>query len=174
VATVARYPVGQFPPIPLITVPDVTALTQSQQAVSDDLRQRPGEIPGLEVTVARCDDAGLVVNSAGTVVSYGDGSGTVTNDDGTSTNTDNGDGTGLVDGLPIEVAPVPPLGEVGSFPDVEALAPVGNVCGTLIRLPADVLFDSDEVRAGAAPAWLQDTPRDQGTQPPRSRKLTCM
>jgi OmpA-OmpF porin, OOP family len=258
VATVAGYPVGQFPPIPLITVPDVTALTQSQATVSDDLQQRLGRIPGLEVTAARCDAAGLVVNSAGTVVLYGDGSGTVTDDDGSivnygdgsgvsvtgdativnygdgagtytddtttitvygdgsgtytksdgmqettvtiytggagtytdgfTTNTNHGDGsggwtdaeqsitnygdgsgsyvsatvtiqnygdgTGLVNGLPVEIDPLPPLGRVGSFPDVEALAPVGNVCGTLVRLPGDVLFDfdSDEVRADAAPA----------------------
>lgn len=248
---------GEVPPVPLITVPDVTALTASQRATSDRLAESlsaiAGATPGLEVTAARCDGTGAVVNGAGTLVPHGEGAGVVSDGrgtvvvegdgagvsttdgvtivnngdgtgsysdgttsisldgggagsyvdgrrtvtlsgdgagtsvdgsrtttvntdgsgtwtDGTRTTTNDGDGSGtytdgtltivndgtgqaLVDGVPVAADPLPPVGRAGSFPPVQALAPLGNVCGTLVRLPGDVLFDFDSarVRADAAP-----------------------
>lgn len=231
---------GEIPPVPLIAVPDISALDDAQAAVDAAVRSAVASLPGLSVTPARCDAAGeLVVRDGavlygdgsgtfvgpdGAVVAYGDGSGTSTSDgssttnygDGSGTYTDgdvsivnygdgsgaytdatrsvtvygdgsgaftdgatsivnygdgsgtwtdgtesvtnygdgsgsysgpttsivnHGDGTGLVDGVPVEMDPLPPVPRMGVFPPLAALEPVAPVCGSLVTLPASVLFD---------------------------------
>ncbi|BAJ73787.1 outer membrane protein [Microbacterium testaceum StLB037] len=62
-----------------------------------------------------------------------------------------GDGTGRVDGVPVTVAPLPPVPKLGVFPPLAALAPVAS-CGTTLTLSDAVLFDFDsaEIRPDAA------------------------
>ncbi|WP_307844569.1 OmpA family protein [Actinotalea solisilvae] len=233
-------PYGEIPPVPLIAVPDLSALDDAQAAVDAAVRAAVASLPGLSVTPARCDAAGeLVVRDGavlygdgsgtfvgpdGTVVAYGDGSGTATSDGSTTTNygdgsgtyadgdvsivnygdgsgsytdatrsvtvygdgsgaltdgtasivnygdgsgtwtdgtesvtnhgdgsgtysgpttsiVNHGDGTGLVDGVPVEMDPLPPVPRMGVFPPLAALEPVAPVCGSLVTLPASVLFD---------------------------------
>ena len=99
------------------------------------------------------DDGSGTYNHAGaTITINNDGSGTY-NDAG-RTIVNNGDGTGKVNGIDTPMAPAPPLPLLGMFPRADALAPVGQACGTLIRIGDQVLFDFDKAtlrpEAGAA------------------------
>lgn len=55
-----------------------------------------------------------------------------------------GDGTGTLEGEPIKVRPMPKFALLGTFPKLQTLKPFGKPCGTLIRIPSEVLFDFDK------------------------------
>ena len=110
------------------------------------------------------DDVAITLDSAGggtysdatvTITNAGDGSGTYA--DGTVTITNAGQGEARVTGPggSVETAadPLPPLATVGDFPTLDALTP-GNVCGALVSVESEVLFDfgSAEIRADAKTA----------------------
>jgi OOP family OmpA-OmpF porin len=108
VPVVAGYAPGEFPPIPLISVPDISVLDASQASLVADIEGSLVQVPGLSVGPARCAADGSLVRAGGTVlygdgsgsyvgadgsaVIYGDGSGSVVDGDTTSTNY--GDGSG--------------------------------------------------------------------------------
>ena len=167
---VACYEPGQIPPIPMISLPDLSLLTQSTGAFTPDLTRSITSQPGITVRPARCDASGSLVSGstvlggdgsmiassgATSVTNNGDGSGTfndgkvtITNDgdgsgtyfDGKLSITNNGDGTAVVNGSTISAKPVPKAGKVGTFPSVDAAKPVQS-CGTVITLEDSVLFD---------------------------------
>ncbi|WP_460802558.1 hypothetical protein [Microbacterium sp. GXF6406] len=112
--TVPGYDVGQFPPVPLFVLPDLSLLDASTSGFTIDVRDDFGAIPGVTVSSARCEDGGRVSSGSGTAYLYGDGSGNFTGPDGTIQNY--GDGTGLVNGIEIEVEPIGPVPELGVFP----------------------------------------------------------
>ncbi|MDO4899738.1 OmpA family protein [Actinomyces sp.] len=106
---VPGYQVGEIPPIPVFTLPDLSLLTQSTGAFTPDLTKDITSVPGVKVTPARCDEPGVLATGSGTTVldgngamSYSDSSVTITNDgDGAGTYSDpsvtitnNGDGSG--------------------------------------------------------------------------------
>lgn len=114
--------------------------------------------------------AGTLSDGSLQIAVAGDGSGTysdgslqeVNNGDGTGTFTDGalhvinkGDGTATfedgADSGVVRMAPLPPVPDLGTFPPVRSLTPVGKACGTLIRLNSEVLFDFDKatLRPGA-------------------------
>ena len=167
---VAGYEPGQIPPIPMISLPDLSLLTQSTGAFTPDLTRSITSQPGITVRPARCDASGSLVSgstvlggdgsmttSSGStsVTNNGDGSGTysdgkvsITNNgdgsgsysDGTISITNLGDGTAIVNGSTISAKPVPKAGKVGTFPSIDAAKPVQS-CGTVITLEDSVLFD---------------------------------
>ena len=167
---VAGYEPGQIPPIPMISLPDLSLLTQSTGAFTPDLTRSITSQPGITVRPARCDASGSLVSgstvlggdgsmttSSGStsVTNNGDGSGTYSdgkvsitnNGDGSGTYSDgklsitnNGDGTAIVNGSTISAKPVPKAGKVGTFPSIDAAKPVQS-CGTVITLEDSVLFD---------------------------------
>ena len=161
---VAGYEPGQIPPIPMISLPDLSLLTQSTGAFTPDLTRSITSQPGITVRPARCDASGSLVSgstvlggdgsmttSSGStsVTNNGDGSGTYS--DGKVSITNNGDGTAIVNGSTISAKPVPKAGKVGTFPSIDAAKPVQS-CGTVITLEDSVLFDfgSSELRGEAS------------------------
>lgn len=104
--------------------------------------------PTTSVTVNQ-DGSGTFTDATRSIT-VGPGSGTYT--DSTVTVVNRGDGTGLVNGEEQAMPPVPPMPLLGRFPPVDALAPVGTACGTLIRIDDRVLFDFDrsDLRPDAA------------------------
>ena len=87
---VAGYEPGQIPPIPMISLPDPSLLTQSTGAFTPDLTRSITSQPGITVRPARCDANGSLVS--GSTVLGGDGS--MTTSSGTTSVTNNGDGSG--------------------------------------------------------------------------------
>lgn len=87
---VAGYEPGQIPPIPMISLPDLSLLTQSTGAFTPDLTRSITSQPGITVRPARCDASGSLVS--GSTVLGGDGS--MTTNSGTTSVTNNGDGSG--------------------------------------------------------------------------------
>ncbi|AZS35922.1 Photosystem I P700 chlorophyll a apoprotein A2 [Microbacterium lemovicicum] len=100
--TVAGYPVGEFPPVPLFQLPDLALLDGSASAFTIDLTARVGDHPGLTVAPAHCDASGAVVSGAGSAYLYGDGSGTYTGPDGTVQNFRDGSGTTVIGDVTIQ------------------------------------------------------------------------
>ena len=87
---VAGYEPGQIPPIPMISLPDLSLLTQSTGAFTPDLTRSITSQPGITVRPARCDASGSLVS--GSTVLGGDGS--LTTSSGATAVTNNGDGAG--------------------------------------------------------------------------------
>ena len=87
---VAGYEPGQIPPIPMISLPDLSLLTQSTGAFTPDLTRSITSQPGITVRPARCDANGSLVS--GSTVLGGDGS--MTTSSGSTSVTNNGDGSG--------------------------------------------------------------------------------
>ena len=87
---VAGYEPGQIPPIPMISLPDLSLLTQSTGAFTPDLTRSITSQPGITVRPARCDASGSLVS--GSTVLGGDGS--LTTSSGAKAVTNNGDGSG--------------------------------------------------------------------------------
>ena len=112
---VAGYEPGQIPPIPMISLTDLSLLTQSTGVFTPDLTRSITSQPGVTVRPARCDASGSLVSgstvlgghgsmttSSGStsVTNNGDGSGTFS--DGKVSITINGDGSAIVNGSSIE------------------------------------------------------------------------
>ena len=55
---VAGYEPGQIPPIPMISLPDLSLLTQSTGAFTPDLTRSITSQPGVTVRSSRCDASG--------------------------------------------------------------------------------------------------------------------
>ncbi|WP_247595388.1 OmpA family protein [Actinomyces procaprae] len=104
---VPGYQVGEVPPIPLFTLPDLGLLTASTGSLTPDLTGNIQSRPGITVSPARCDEAGLlaggmtVVGGDGSVVTsdgdsslVNDGEGGAVYQDGTVSIVNNGDGSG--------------------------------------------------------------------------------
>lgn len=82
VATVPGYAPGQFPPVPLFSLPDTSVLNSAGTALRDKLVPTIKEIPGATVKAVSCGADGSYVDSASGLVLYGDGSGSYTGPDG--------------------------------------------------------------------------------------------
>jgi len=99
--TVAGYPVGEFPAVPLFAIPDLSMLDAEQSAVSLGLAEKLSQYPGLEVSNAHCDASGAFLSSTSSMVLYGDGSGTFTDPDGSAVNYGDGSGVTSIGGTTI-------------------------------------------------------------------------
>jgi OOP family OmpA-OmpF porin len=100
-ATVPGYDVGEFPPVPLFVLPDLSLLDDSVNAFAIEFNDDLGDIPGVTATPTSCDETGAVVNSNSTFL-YGDGSGSYTGPDGTIENRGDGSGSSIINGVVIE------------------------------------------------------------------------
>lgn len=99
------------------------------------------------------DGSGVCTDTAAgvSITNYGDGSGAYTDSARGLQISNYGDGTGVVNGTRVEAEALPPIPTVGSFPPMQALAPMES-CGTTITLQDGVLFDFglDTIRPDAA------------------------
>jgi len=102
VATVPGYDVGQFPPVPLFVLPDLSLLGSSASAFTIEVDDALAGIPGVIATPAHCDATGSVISGNGTALLYGDGSGAFTGPDGTVQNFGDGSGTSTINGVTIQ------------------------------------------------------------------------
>ncbi|WPF82647.1 OmpA family protein [Sanguibacter sp. 4.1] len=100
---VAGYAPGEIPPVPLITIPDLSMLDASLSGFTHEITELVGGYPGLTVAPASCDVSGTVRSGAGSILLYGDGSGVYTGPDGTTVNYGDGSGTYVVDGVSVTV-----------------------------------------------------------------------
>ncbi|MCP1430689.1 OOP family OmpA-OmpF porin [Microbacterium foliorum] len=100
--TVSGYDVGQFPPVPLFVLPDLSLLDSSASAFTIEVNAALGGIPGVVATPAHCDADGTVISGNGTAYLYGDGSGTFTGPDGSVQNFGDGSGTSTINGVTIQ------------------------------------------------------------------------
>lgn len=99
VATVAGYDAGQFPPVPLFTLPDISMLDASLAGFAIDLSTDITPRPGLDIRPAACGDMTQRAAGRGTALLYGDGSGQYTGPDGTVTNYGDGSGSFTANGV---------------------------------------------------------------------------
>lgn len=90
-ALVPGYAPGQFPTVPLFSVPDISRLSKTDTKLRDRLRVKLKAIPGVTVKAVTCRKNGSYVNSDTGLVLYGDGNGTYVGPDGAYTR--NADGT---------------------------------------------------------------------------------
>lgn len=102
VATVPGYDVGQFPPVPLFVLPDLSLLDTSASAFTIEVNAALAGIPGVIATPAHCDATGAVTSGNGSAYLYGDGSGAFTGPDGTVQNFGDGSGTSTINGVTIQ------------------------------------------------------------------------
>ena len=100
--TVSGYDVGQFPPVPLFVLPDLSLLDSSASAFTIEVNAALAGIPGVVATPAHCDADGTVISSNGTAYLYGDGSGAFTGPDGSVQNFGDGSGTSTINGVTIQ------------------------------------------------------------------------
>ncbi|MGW9113280.1 OmpA family protein [Microbacterium sp. NPDC055683] len=100
--TVAGYAVGDFPAVPLFTLPDLSLLDASTSSFAIETRDALADVPGAVVSAARCDAAGEVVSGDGTAYLYGDGSGSYTGPDGGIRNYGDGSGSFTLNGVVVE------------------------------------------------------------------------
>jgi OOP family OmpA-OmpF porin len=100
--TVDGYDVGEFPPIPLLALPDISMIDESQSALSAQLQTAIGDFPGLTVTNTQCDENGTARSSAaGSLMLYGDGSGSYTGADGSQQEFGDGSGSYSIGGVQV-------------------------------------------------------------------------
>ncbi|MCK2037931.1 OmpA family protein [Microbacterium sp. SSW1-49] len=102
VETVPGYDVGQFPPVPLFVLPDLSLLDSSASAFAIEVNDALDDIPGVTATPAHCDANGTVISGNGTALLYGDGSGAFTGPDGTVQNFGDGSGISTINGVTIQ------------------------------------------------------------------------
>jgi len=100
--TVPGYDVGQFPPVPLFVLPDLSLLDTSASAFTIEVNEALADLPGVTATPAHCDAGGSVISGNGTAYLYGDGSGAFTGPDGTVQNFGDGTGTSTINGVTIQ------------------------------------------------------------------------
>lgn len=110
VATVPGYDRGQFPPVPLFRIPDLSLVDAAQSQVTTSLQNAiGGDYPGLTIENAHCDASGAVIGGDGaadlyggaSLVDGGDGSGVLSAPGVMVVN--NGDGSGTFSGGGVDI-----------------------------------------------------------------------
>jgi len=91
---VPGYEMGQFPDVPLFTLPDMSLLYARDDAFTQQFADIGDRYPGLTLSPVACDDSGTRIISDGATLAYGDGGTTYAGPDGITQNF--GDGSGLV------------------------------------------------------------------------------
>lgn len=100
---VPGYAYGEFPPIPLFTLPDLAMLDSSLSAFGARMATGLASVPGIQVAPNRCDPAGRVQNDDAGILLYGDGSGRYVGPDGSVVNYGDGSGGYRLDGTDVTV-----------------------------------------------------------------------
>ena len=94
---VAGYPVGQFPAVPLFSLPDISRVSTAGKKLRDKLKVEIKDIPGVKITAVRCTKNGEYSNADSGLALYGDGSGSYVGPDGSYTRGRDGSETSVSD-----------------------------------------------------------------------------
>ncbi|MFT4294096.1 MAG: OmpA family protein [Micropruina sp.] len=94
---VPGYQPGQFPPVPLFSLPDVSRLSTAGKSLRDKLQPTLKSIPGVKITAVRCTKDGEYSNADSGLVLYGDGSGSYVGPDGSYSRGRDGSETSVSD-----------------------------------------------------------------------------
>lgn len=100
--TVPGYAEGEFPPVPLFQLPDLSLLDASTSSFTIEVRDDFTAIPGVTVSAAQCDAGGSVIAGNGSAYLYGDGSGNYTGADGSIRNYGDGSGSFTLNGVTVD------------------------------------------------------------------------
>ncbi|MEI2730443.1 MAG: OmpA family protein [Dermatophilaceae bacterium] len=100
---VPGYAYGQFPPVPLFTLPDLAILDTSLSGFGRIMAVALKSVPGVTVSPNSCDEAGRIHSDDAGIVLYGDGSGRYTGPDGRVVNYGDGSGSYTLDGTEVVV-----------------------------------------------------------------------
>lgn len=94
---VPGYAVGQFPAVPLFSLPDISRVSTAGKKLRDKLKVEIKDIPGVRVTAVRCTKDGEYTNADSGLALYGDGSGSYVGPDGSYTRGRDGSETSVSD-----------------------------------------------------------------------------
>lgn len=89
------YAPGQFPAIPLFTLPDTSVLSKGGTKLREKLQVHLPDLPGVTVKAVQCGKGGSYVNEDSSLVLYGDGSGSYVGPDGSYTRGPDGSETSV-------------------------------------------------------------------------------
>ena len=79
------YAPGQFPAIPLFSLPDTSVLSKGGKKLREKLELTLPDLPGVKVKAVQCGKDGTYINEDSSLVLYGDGSGSYVGPDGSYT-----------------------------------------------------------------------------------------
>ena len=94
---VPGYGPGQFPAVPLFSLPDISRVSTAGKKLRDELKVEIKDIPGVKVTAVRCTKDGEYINADSGLALYGDGSGSYVGPDGSYTRGRDGSETSVSD-----------------------------------------------------------------------------
>lgn len=94
---VPGYGSGQFPAVPLFSLPDISRVSTAGKKLRDKLKVEIKDIPGVKVTAVRCTKDGEYINADSGLALYGDGSGSYVGPDGSYTRGRDGSETSVSD-----------------------------------------------------------------------------
>ncbi len=94
---VPGYQIGQAPPVPLFSLPDISRVSTAGKTLRDKLKVEIKDIPGVTITAVRCTKDGEYSNADSGLVLYGDGSGSYVGPDGSYTRGRDGSETSVSD-----------------------------------------------------------------------------
>jgi OmpA-OmpF porin, OOP family len=100
---VPGYAIGEFPPVPLFVMPDLSMLDSSLGGFSIKVRDSFPSVKGVTIRAVKCDSSGAVQTDTGTLQFYGNGSGSYTGPDGTIHNYGDGSGSFSLNGKTVHV-----------------------------------------------------------------------
>ncbi len=89
------YGPGQFPAIPLFSLPDTSVLSKAGVKLREKLEVTLPDLPGVNVKAVQCGKDGTYINEDTSLVLYGDGSGSYVGPDGSYTRGTDGSETSV-------------------------------------------------------------------------------
>ncbi|MGC3952840.1 MAG: OmpA family protein [Propionicimonas sp.] len=94
-SAIPGYGPGQFPAIPLFSLPDTSVLSKGGKKLRDKLKVALPDLPGVKVKAVQCGKDGTYINEDNSLVLYGDGSGSYVGPDGSYTRGPDGSETSV-------------------------------------------------------------------------------
>lgn len=170
---VPGYAVGEIPPVPLFTLPDLGLLTSSTGRFTPDLTTQLTSRPGITVEPARCNEQGVlnggstvvgadgsvqtsagdstVVNNGAGAAVYHDGQVSIVNNgdgsgsysDGTTSIVVNGDGSGTYNDPTLSVVASGGTGTYNNSATGESIVVAGNGTGTYSTDTVSIVNNGD-------------------------------
>ena len=144
---VPGYAIGQAPPVPLFSLPDISRVSTAGKKLRDKLKVEIKDIPGVTITAVRCTKDGQYNNADSGLVLYGDGSGSYVGPDGSYTRGRDGSETSVSDR---ESITRDGKGGGSYVSDQVSITNAGDGSGSYVDSDISVTIDKDNIRPDAA------------------------